>query len=159
MNLYQESLCLFVSEIYLFICIKNLCDYLYLKYVYLYQESLCLAVSEIYMFICIYKSLCVYQESMCLRICICVSVSRIHEFMYLNLCICIMNPCVYVSVSRILIATFVKSIYKFGLSVCLSVCLFVCLFVCLYPINVKTAEPIGPKFCVGYHVTPGKVYE
>ena len=159
MNLYQESLCLFVSEIYLFICIKNLCDYLYLKYVYLYQESLCLAVSEIYMFICIYKSLCVYQESMCLRICICVSVSRIHEFMYLNLCICIKNPCVYVSVSRILIATFVKSIYKFGLSVCLSVCLFVCLFVCLYPINVKTAEPIGPKFFVGHHVIPGKVYE
>ena len=29
---------------------------------------------------------------------------------------------------------------------CLSVCLFVCLFVCLYPINVKTAEPIGSKF-------------
>ena len=26
---------------------------------------------------------------------------------------------------------------------------FVCLFVCLYPINVKTAEPIGPKFSVG----------
>ena len=24
-------------------------------------------------------------------------------------------------------------------------CLSVCLFVCLYPINVKTAEPIGPK--------------
>ena len=43
------------------------------------------------------------------------------------------------------------SIYKFGLSVCL--------FVCLYPINVKTTEPIGPKFCVGHHVTPGKVYE
>ena len=34
------------------------------------------------------------------------------------------------------------SIYKFGLSVCLSVC--------LYPINVKTAEPIGPKFFVGH---------
>ena len=34
------------------------------------------------------------------------------------------------------------SIYKFGLSWCL----FVCLFVCLYPINVKTAEPIGPYF-------------
>ena len=33
-----------------------------------------------------------------------------------------------------------SSIYKFSLSVCL--------FVCLYPINVKTAEPIGPKFCV-----------
>ena len=26
------------------------------------------------------------------------------------------------------------------------------LFVCLYPINVKTAEPIGPKFCVGPRV-------
>ena len=37
-------------------------------------------------------------------------------------------------------------------------CLFVWVFVCLYPINVKTAEPIGPKFCVGHHVTPGKVY-
>ena len=34
-----------------------------------------------------------------------------------------------------------------------------CLFVCLYPINVKTAEPIGPKFFVGHHVTAGKVYE
>ena len=47
------------------------------------------------------------------------------------------------------------SIYKFGLSVCL----FVCLSVCLYPINVKTAEPIGPKFFVGHHVTTGKVYD
>ena len=26
------------------------------------------------------------------------------------------------------------------------------LFVCLYPINVKTAEPIGPKFFGGHHV-------
>ena len=34
-----------------------------------------------------------------------------------------------------------------------------CLFVCLYPINVKTAEPIGPKFFVGHRVTTGKVYE
>ena len=48
-----------------------------------------------------------------------------------------------------------KSIYQFGLSVWVSVCLFVC----LYPINVKTAEPIGPKFFVGHHVIPGKVYE
>ena len=48
-----------------------------------------------------------------------------------------------------------SSIYKFGLSVCL----FVCLFVCLYPINVKTAEPIGPKFFVGHLGSPGKVYE
>ena len=28
---------------------------------------------------------------------------------------------------------------------------FVCLSVCLFPINVKTAEPIGPKFFVGHH--------
>ena len=34
-----------------------------------------------------------------------------------------------------------------------------CLFVCLYPINVKTAEPIGPKFFVRHHVTTGKVYK
>ena len=43
-------------------------------------------------------------------------------------------------------------------SVCLFGCLLWCLSVCLYPINVKTAEPIGPKFFVGHHVTPGKVY-
>ena len=43
------------------------------------------------------------------------------------------------------------SIYKFGLSVCL--------YVCLYPINVKTAEPIGPKFFVGHLGPSGKVYE
>ena len=49
-------------------------------------------------------------------------------------------------------------IYKFGLSVCLSVWVSWCLFVCLYPINVKMAEPIGPKFFVGSRVTPGKVY-
>ena len=35
---------------------------------------------------------------------------------------------------------------------------FSCLSVCLYPINVKTAKPIGPKFSVGPHITPGKVY-
>ena len=34
-----------------------------------------------------------------------------------------------------------------------------CLSVCLYTINVRTAEPIGPKFFVGHHVTTGKVYE
>ena len=33
-----------------------------------------------------------------------------------------------------------------------------CLSVCLYPINVKTAEPIRPKFFVGHHVIPRKVY-
>ena len=31
--------------------------------------------------------------------------------------------------------------------------------VCLYPINVKTAEPVRARFCVGPHVAPGKVYE
>ena len=38
------------------------------------------------------------------------------------------------------------SIYKFSLSVC------------LYPINVKMAELIGPKFYVGLHMSPGKVH-
>ena len=33
------------------------------------------------------------------------------------------------------------------------------LFVCLYPINVKTAEPIRPKFCVWPNVALEKVYE
>ena len=36
------------------------------------------------------------------------------------------------------------SIYKFSLSGWV----FVCLSVYLYPVNVKTAEPIGPKFFV-----------
>ena len=38
--------------------------------------------------------------------------------------------------------------------------MLVCLsmFVCLYPTNVKTTEPIGPKFCVEPQMTPGKVY-
>ena len=56
---------------------------------------------------------------------------------------------------RNVIFFYCSSIYKFGLSVWV----FVCLFVCLYPINVKTAEPIGPKFFVRHHVTTGKVYE
>ena len=43
-----------------------------------------------------------------------------------------------------------NSIYKFGLSGWV--------FVCLYPINVITAEPIGPTFFVGSRVTPGKIY-
>ena len=34
-----------------------------------------------------------------------------------------------------------------------------CLSVRLYPTNVITAEPIGLKFCLGPHGTPGKVYE
>jgi len=33
-----------------------------------------------------------------------------------------------------------------------------CLSVCLYPINVKRAESMRPKFFVGPHVAPGKVY-
>ena len=35
--------------------------------------------------------------------------------------------------------------------------LSVCLFVCSYPINVKTAEPIGSKFCVVLHISPENV--
>ena len=31
--------------------------------------------------------------------------------------------------------------------------------VCLYLMNVMTADPCGPNFCVGSRVTPGKVYE
>ena len=46
---------------------------------------------------------------------------------------------------QVIISSYFK--YKFGLSVC------------LYPINVKTAEPIGPKFFVGHLGPPGKVYE
>ena len=38
-------------------------------------------------------------------------------------------------------------------------CNFVCLFVRLYPINVKTVKPIGPKLCMGPHMTPGKAYK
>ena len=37
-------------------------------------------------------------------------------------------------------------------------CLSVCLGVCLYPINVKTAEPIRPKFCVGPNMALRKVH-
>ena len=35
--------------------------------------------------------------------------------------------------------------------------LLVCPSVRLYPINVKTAEPIRQKFCVGPHMKPEKV--
>ena len=31
-------------------------------------------------------------------------------------------------------------------------------FACLYPINLKTAEQIGPKYFVGPHMSPVKVY-
>ena len=36
-------------------------------------------------------------------------------------------------------------------------CLSVWVSVCLYPINVKTAEPIGPNLCVVPHTTPRKI--
>ena len=48
-------------------------------------------------------------------------------------------------------AIFFKSIYNLCLSGWVSVC--------LCPINVKIAEPIGPKFYLTPHITPGKVYE
>ena len=37
--------------------------------------------------------------------------------------------------------------------------ILVCNGVCLYPVNVKTYQPTGTKFCVGPRMTPGKVYE
>ena len=37
--------------------------------------------------------------------------------------------------------------------------MFVCMSVRLYPINVKTAELIGPKFCVGPHRPQGRIIE
>ena len=42
-------------------------------------------------------------------------------------------------------------VYIYIYILCLSVGL-------LYPINLKTAEPIGLKFCVGPYKTPEKVY-
>ena len=36
--------------------------------------------------------------------------------------------------------------------------LYTFLSVCFYSEDVKTAEPIGAKFCVGPHIIPGKVY-
>ena len=36
---------------------------------------------------------------------------------------------------------------------------FACLSVCLYPINVKTVEPIEPKFYMATLLTLGKVCE
>jgi len=47
----------------------------------------------------------------------------------------------------------IKQLYIFLLNVHIR-----CLSVCLYPINVKTAQPIKPKFCAWPHMTPGKVY-
>ena len=50
--------------------------------------------------------------------------------------------------------------YNFYINLaCLSWWVFGCLFVCFYVSNnFKTAEPIGPKFCVRHHVITGKVY-
>ena len=41
---------------------------------------------------------------------------------------------------------------------CLFVCLGVCLSVCLYPINVKTAKPIGSNFFCGTLRDPREVW-
>ena len=37
-------------------------------------------------------------------------------------------------------------------------CLSVRLSVSFNPINVKTAELVVPKFCVGLHMSPGELY-
>ena len=67
------------------------------------------------------------------------------------------------------ISTFIKKLYYyilrvFGLTLkwfrkIFGSTLSVCMSVCLYPINVKSAEPIRPNFCVGLYMTPRKVYE
>ena len=76
------------------------------------------------------------------------------------------NPKKDSDIFLILFYLFVSKLYIYF--ACLSLFLFLsnkrqngyaCLSVCFYPINVKTAEPIGTKFCVGPHVVPGKVYE
>ena len=46
-----------------------------------------------------------------------------------------------------------------NLSDCENLYINLALSVCLYSINVKKAEPIIPKFFVGFRVTPVKVYE
>ena len=43
------------------------------------------------------------------------------------------------------------------LSIYIKTFLVCLLFFCLCPINVKTAELIGPKFCVGPYMASGKV--
>ena len=61
----------------------------------------------------------------------------------------------FISIKILLkVTTIYSCIYVYTLLVCMSVCLSVR----LCPINVKTAEPIGPKFFVGPRVTEGKVY-
>ena len=40
------------------------------------------------------------------------------------------------------LCSYLQSLCKFGL------------YVCLFPINVKTAEPIGPQLCVATKITP-----
>ena len=57
---------------------------------------------------------------------------------------------------NLLLTLYYWKLFDMGdMMVCLSR-VSVCLFVYLYPINVKTAEPIGPKFCVGSHMIAGK---
>ena len=38
-----------------------------------------------------------------------------------------------------------------------SIYVYIRMSVCFFPINVKTVEPIGSKFCVGPNMTPGKL--
>ena len=59
-------------------------------------------------------------------------------------------------VSRFFIIASFIIISIYTLLVCLSVYFGVSLFVCLYPIKFKTAELIGPKFCVGASHDPGE---
>ena len=64
--------------------------------------------------------------------------------------ICI--PCAFIS----MYISCISHIY----SLCPNISIYIlCMYVCLYRINVKTAVPIRTKFCVGHHMTLGKIYE
>ena len=63
---------------------------------------------------------------------------------------------IFISNSKSVKNLFIRNVKNLYLNLA---CLSVWVSVCLYPINVKTAEPIGPKFFVGSSVTPGQGYE
>ena len=65
---------------------------------------------------------------------------KIHDFFFLN-------PLLFLQCMYAVLSVFTMYVCC---SVCFyNVCMLFCLFGCLYPINVKTAKPIGPKFFVG----------
>ena len=78
---------------------------------------------------------------------------------YLNFCYFPCSPAiVIIQILKLVQIKCMIAIYKIlkFTRICISIyTLLVCLSV-LYPINVKTAEPIGPKFFVWPHINPRK---